>query len=70
MKHILVGMLFGAVAGLSAGAIAVARNKKLSNKINSTIDSGEEKIKNFAEKLKGTQKQMDETEKGTACVCS
>lgn len=53
MKEFLIGSLVGMSAGLVVGGIMVAKNKKLSTKINDGIDKAEQKfneIKNAASK--------------------
>ena len=70
MKKFIVGMLVGAVSGLCAGAIMVAKNQKFANKINSTIESGEEKIKQFANKLKGEKTKSETGNCDLNCPCS
>ena len=44
MKEFLIGSIIGMSAGFVVGGIMVARNKKLSNKINQGIDKAEDKL--------------------------
>ncbi len=56
MKEFFTGLGMGLAAGLLTGGIVVARNKKLSNKINDGLDMAEEKLEDaknaIAKKLK------------------
>ena len=51
MENFCKGLVFGMIAGTCVGAIIVARNKKLSKKLNQGLDITEEKIKETKEAL-------------------
>ena len=63
MKQFLIGSLIGMASGLVVGGIVVARNKKLSHKINEGLDCAEEKIKDakaaIEKKLKNCKNNDD-----------
>ena len=44
MENFCKGMLWGVLVGTCVGAVIVARNKKLSKKLNQGLDVAEEKI--------------------------
>ena len=51
MECFCKGVIFGMIAGVCVGAIVVAKNKKLSNKISDGVEVAEEKIKEIKEGL-------------------
>lgn len=57
MKEFLIGSLLGTMAGLVVGGIMVARNKKLSNKINQGIDNAEQKVKDAKDAIEKKLKE-------------
>jgi len=71
MKEFFIGTLIGSMTGLVVGGIMVARNKKLSNKINQGIDKVEEKVKDAKDALQKKLKncKIGEDEKSSNCEC-
>jgi len=71
MKEFLLGSVIGTAAGFVIGGIMVARDKKLSNKINSGIEKTEEKLKEAKDaaikKLK--ECKVGDEEKVESCEC-
>lgn len=69
MECFCKGVLVGMIAGVCIGAVIVAKNKKLSNKIKDGLDTAEGKIKEIKEDLedKFTQNSCDENE---FCYCA
>ncbi len=71
MKEFLLGSVIGTAAGFVIGGIMVARDKKLSSKINSGIEKAEEKLKETKDatikKLK--ECKVGEEEKSESCDC-
>ena len=53
------GVLFGMLAGVCVGAIVVAKNKKLSKKINEGFDLAVEKVEDIKESLEEKNDQKD-----------
>lgn len=51
MENFCKGVIFGMIAGACVGAVVVAKNKKLSNKIKQGLDSAETKIMEIKENL-------------------
>lgn len=51
MKEFFVGSLIGAVAGMCIGGIVVSKNKKLSCKINETVDKLDKKLSKAKENI-------------------
>ena len=51
MECFCKGVLVGMIAGVCVGAIVVAKNKKLANKLNQGLDVAEDKIKDIKEDL-------------------
>lgn len=61
MKEFLIGSLIGTTAGLIIGGVMVARNKKLSSKINQGLDNAEEKLQEAKQTI---QKKLKECKIG------
>ena len=71
MKEFLIGSMIGTAAGFVIGGILVARNKKLSKKINDGIDNAEEKIKDAKDALEKKLKncKIGEDKNEDPCKC-
>ena len=67
MENFCKGVIWGMIAGACIGAVVVAKNKKLSNKIKEGLVTAEGKIKEIKEDL---ENKMNESscEQG-ACNC-
>ena len=72
MKEFLIGSFIGTMTGLVVGGIMVARNKKLSRKINEGIDNAEDKIKEAKDALEKKLKncKIGENNKCQPCECA
>ena len=68
MECFCKGAILGMVAGVCVGAIIVAKNKKLSNKINQGVEVAEEKIKEIKDGLEEKFNSDEQTE-CKACDC-
>lgn len=51
MEEFLKGAMLGMVAGVCVGAVIVAKNKKLANKLKNGLTTAEEKLKEAKEDL-------------------
>lgn len=71
MKEFLIGSIIGVSIGFVTGGILVARNKKLSKKINDGIDMAEDKLKDAKESLEKKLKncKIGEDKKSENCEC-
>lgn len=68
MECFCKGVLVGMIAGVCVGAIIVARNKKLANKLNQGLDVAEDKIKDIKEDLEDKLSQNSASDNGY-CYC-
>ena len=67
MENFCKGVILGMVAGACVGAIVVAKNKKLSNKIKEGLVTAEGKIKEIKE---GIEDKMNESSgESGSCGC-
>ena len=67
MENFCKGVIFGMVAGACIGAVVVAKNKKLSNKIKEGLVTAESKIMEIKESIE--DKMNDSTTESNSCNC-
>lgn len=63
MENFCKGLVFGMLAGCAVGSIVVAKNKKLSKKLNEGLTTAEGKIKEVKENLE------EKLSENSACDC-
>lgn len=60
MENFCKGFLLGMVTGVLVGAIAVAKNKKLSGMVKEKTEIVEKKLSDITEKLKDKDNELEE----------